>query len=36
MSKSEEILRLEGDLKEQPELKEKFAAEHRRIAKPGK
>ncbi len=35
MSKSEEILRLERDINEQPELQEKLNAEIRRIAEAG-
>ncbi len=35
MSKSEEILRLERDLSEQPELREKLEAEMKRIAEAG-
>ena len=35
MSKSEEMLRLERDLNEQPELREKLEAETKRIAEGG-
>ena len=35
MSKSEEMLRLERDLNEQPELREKLEAETKRIAEAG-
>ena len=35
MGKSEELLRLERDLNEQPELREKLDAEYKRIAEAG-
>ena len=35
MGKSEELLRLERDMNEQPELREKLDAEYKRIAEAG-